>query len=100
MHALPRRHRKGGGADEPAALGREPARRADPGHGRRLDLRPRAGGDEPGQAGAEALPRGFDMTPRLVSAFVGRVERSATRHPSGTAAGYASLTRPTHFTRI
>ena len=41
-----------------AALGRRAAAGADPGHGRRLDLRPGPGGDEPGQAGAEALPRG------------------------------------------
>ena len=43
-----------------AALGRAAAERADAGHERRLDLRPRPGGDEPGQAGAEALPRGSD----------------------------------------
>src|SRR5947207_9221451 len=59
---MPRRHRKSGGADERAALGRDVAQRTDASDGRRFDLRSRAGGDEPGQAGAEALPRGFDMS--------------------------------------
>ena len=40
-----------------AALGRGAAAGADAGHERRLDLRPGPGGDEPGHAGAEALPR-------------------------------------------
>ena len=43
---------------EQPALGRAAPERADPGDDRRLDLRPRPGRDEPGQAGAEALPRG------------------------------------------
>ena len=41
-------------------LGRGAAERFDPGDGRRLDLRPGPGRDEPGEAGAEAFPRGFD----------------------------------------
>src|SRR5215207_1303524 len=58
MHAVPGRHREGRGADERAALGRGSAERSGPRHERRLDLRPGASGDEPGQDGAEALPRG------------------------------------------
>ncbi len=44
-----------------AALGRAAAAGTDAGHERRLDLRPGPGGDEPGQAGAEAFPRGSDV---------------------------------------
>src|SRR5271169_4625913 len=62
MYALPRGYRKGGQADDRAALGRRPAPGIDAGHERRLDLRPRPGGDEPGHAGPQALPRGFEMT--------------------------------------
>src|SRR4051794_31353091 len=58
MYAVPGRHRESGHADEPAALGRGIAERFDAGDERCVDLRPRAGGDEPGQAGAEAFPRG------------------------------------------
>ena len=49
VHAVPRRHRKGGQADDGAALGRAAAAGVDAGHERRLDLRPGPGGDEPGQ---------------------------------------------------
>src|SRR5262249_23273705 len=62
MHALPRRHREGGQADDNATLGRTAIAGADAGHDRRLDLRAGASRDEPGQAGAEAFPRGSDMT--------------------------------------
>ena len=44
VHALPGRHREGGHADEPAALGRGAARPSCAGDARRLDLRPRPGG--------------------------------------------------------
>ena len=60
MHAVPRRHRKGGQADDSAALGRAAAAGAGAGHDRRLDLRPGASRDEPGQNGAEAFSRGFE----------------------------------------
>ena len=70
MHAVPGRHRKGGRADERAALGRSIARRPRAGHGRRVDLRARASRDEPGQAGAEAFPRGSEM----IFPFVGVVQ--------------------------
>src|SRR5258708_24266652 len=43
-------------------MGRSAARRAYQGDGRRLDLRPRPGGDEPGEIRVEAFPRGSDMT--------------------------------------
>src|SRR5487761_1111814 len=62
MHAVPRRHREGGQADDGAALGRGSVAGADPGDERRLDLRPRPGRDEPGQDGAEAFPRGSGVT--------------------------------------
>ena len=45
-----------------AAMGRRSAAGVDAGDGRRVDLRPGSGGDEPGEAGAEAFPRGFEMT--------------------------------------
>src|ERR1700687_360287 len=61
MHAVPGRHRKGSRADEPSTLGRGVARRPRAGHGRRVDLRAGPGRDEPGQAGAEAFPRGPEM---------------------------------------
>src|SRR5262249_53406139 len=57
-----RRHRKSRQVDDRAALGRSAATGADAGHGRRVDLRARSGRDEPGQAGAEAFPRGSDVS--------------------------------------
>src|SRR5258708_682095 len=43
-------------------MGRSAARRAYQGDGRRLDLRPRPGGDEPGEIRAEAFSRRPDMS--------------------------------------
>src|SRR5215510_13780243 len=60
MHALPRRHGEGGQIDDNAALGRTAAAGADAGHDRRLDLWAGTSRDEPGQAGAETFPRGFE----------------------------------------
>src|SRR5207253_1773495 len=60
-HAVSRRHREGGQADDIAALGRAAAAGADAGDERRLDLRLGAGRDEPGHASAQAFPRGFDV---------------------------------------
>src|ERR1700744_573522 len=62
MHPLPCRHRKGRRLDDPAALGHRAAGRSRAGDGRRLDLRPRAGRDEPGKTGAETLPRGCGVS--------------------------------------
>jgi hypothetical protein len=56
VHALPRRHREGACADASAAGTRSAARRAVAGDARRVDLRPRAGGAEPGRLRAQVLP--------------------------------------------
>src|SRR5262245_42861432 len=61
MHPVPRRHRESRQIDERAALGRAAIAGIDASHERRLDLRPGPGGDEPGQAGAEAFSRGSDV---------------------------------------
>jgi formate dehydrogenase len=95
MHALPRRNRKGGQTDDRTTLGRGIAGRIDPRHGRRLDLRSRPSGDEPGQAGPEPLPRGSSMNTRQ-SSFV--IPAQAGAHWSGVepsadgATAFAGLT--------
>src|SRR5690348_7511202 len=61
MHALPRRHREGGEAAVEEELGQAAARGADAGDERRLDLRPRPGGDEPGTQRGEVFPGRDEM---------------------------------------
>ena len=76
-------------------LGRDAARRADQGDDRRLDLRPRPGGDEPGEDGAEAFPRGSgeEMSANRSLVMAGLVPAIPTREaPSGP--GWPAQGRP------
>src|SRR5579883_3102569 len=58
MHALPRRHGKGGEAHAEPALGQAAHRGIDASDERRFHLRLGPSGDEPGEDGAEAFPGG------------------------------------------
>src|SRR5579864_7604373 len=65
MHALPRRHGKGGEAHAEPALGQAAYRGIDASDERRLHLRPGPSGDEPREDGAEAFPGGCVVTDRI-----------------------------------
>ena len=92
MYALPCRHRKGGETvyRQRSGIGCAlwPIYACDDRH---LDLRPGSGGDEPGQAGAQAFPRGGVMSGRLRalrrrrcnSSSTARTSRRARARPSG-----------------
>src|SRR5262249_754412 len=62
MHALPCRHREGGGVDGRGKMGCDVARRSDAGNDGFVDLRLGTSRDEPGEDGAEAFPRGCVMS--------------------------------------
>ncbi|NLD69355.1 MAG: 2Fe-2S iron-sulfur cluster binding domain-containing protein, partial [Limnobacter sp.] len=91
VHAVPGRHREGRGADARARLGHRPARRVVGCDGRRIDLRTRAGGAEPGpqrdalvraRTGGEAVkPIAFELDGRTIDALPGEsILEAADRH--------------------
>src|SRR5262249_13153937 len=62
MHALPCRHGEGGWLATKAQMGCGALGRTHAGNDRFIDLRPRPGGDEPGEAGAETFREGCVMS--------------------------------------
>src|SRR5512146_192347 len=83
MHALPRRHGKGGPSARGAEMGCSAARGIDAGDDRQLDLRPRPSSDESGEDGTETLRErrvmsdGSGVMPKSVKFFLDGVEVEA-----------------------
>src|SRR6185437_2947118 len=82
VHPVPRRHREGGRHHAPAGVEQAAARRPLPGDGRRVDLRPRAGGTESDRVCLQVFPARTRHGERLMNApFDGQLGF----RPAGTA---------------